>query len=108
LFNAFHPELPPCTYDPPPFLRCRTTTIGLRPKEVPPKSTIGPGTYNPVDLERPHVKVYRASEPPREVYPHLKVTASLPDPGKYYTERPFWTPSVSQRKEFPPRKLIVY
>jgi hypothetical protein len=88
-FAPRNPENPPCTYDPPSFLRARVIRIGEKPKEKPPPVTIGPGAYTPTYPERPRVKVFRKGDSVRDVWPHLKREAELPDPGKYWQLPPF-------------------
>jgi hypothetical protein len=103
IFDPVHPEYPPCTYDPPPFLRTRPLKIGEKEPVKPPKSTIGPGTYTPMVSETVHVKVYRKGEVARESWPHLKRDAQLPEPGKYWNVRPFFEPPKYVRTNWPPR-----
>jgi hypothetical protein len=103
VFDPFHPEYPPCVFDPPPFLRAKPIKIGEKPPDKPPKSTIGPGTYTPVVRENLRVKVYRKDEVSRDVWPHLKRDAQLPEPGKYWDVKPFFEPPKYVRQSFPPR-----
>jgi hypothetical protein len=106
MFEPAHPEYPPCTYDPPDFLRARPIKIKDRPKDPPQGSSIGPGTYSPVTEEKPRVKVFRQNEPARDLWPHLKRDAQLPDPGKYWAYKPFFTPPNFVRTTAPPRSYI--
>jgi hypothetical protein len=107
MFEPFHPEYPPCTYEPPPFLRTRPIRIKDRPKDKPIPPGLGPGAYSPVLEERPRIKVYRKDEPPREVWPHLKRDAQLPDPGNYWEYRPFFTPPRFVSTAHSPRTYVL-
>jgi hypothetical protein len=106
-FLPFHPEYPPCTYDRPPFLQCRHTSIGSRWQDPKPRIHVGPGSYSPAS-GRPTTKIFRKTSPPREIWSHLKRTAPLPDPGQYWVNRPLWTPSVCARTAFPPRTCQTF
>jgi hypothetical protein len=66
--------------------------------------TLGPGSYTLVE-PRPRAKVFRKTSPPREVWTHLKREAELPDPGRYWTDKPMWSKSVSTRTVWPPREF---
>jgi hypothetical protein len=52
VFDPAHPEYPPCTLDPPNFLRARPIKIKDRPKDPPGPPSIGPGTYSPITEDR--------------------------------------------------------
>jgi hypothetical protein len=107
-FRPFHPEYPACTFDRPPFLQCRQTTIKGRPKDPPPRILIGPGSYTPMPTSRPRTKLFRKTSPPREIWTHLKRTATAPAPGQYHLDKPFWTKSVSAKTTWPPRTYITF
>jgi hypothetical protein len=83
-FDPRNPENPPCTYDPPGFLRARVIRIRDRPKDKPQPVTVGPGAYTPTYPDRPRVKVFRKGEGVRDVWPHLKREMQLPEAGKYW------------------------
>jgi hypothetical protein len=90
--SAFEPrnrENPPCVFDPPNFLRARVIKIRDRPKEKPLAVTIGPGTYTPTYPDRPRVKVFRKGEGVRDVWPHLKIQAELPEAANYWQLKPW-------------------
>jgi hypothetical protein len=106
VFDPVHPDLPPCVYDPPPFLRAKPIKIGEKEPEKPPKSTLGPGAYNPIVAESTHIKVYRKGETQRDIWPHLKKDAQLPDPANYWQVKPFFEPPKYIRKEWPPRTYV--
>jgi hypothetical protein len=92
--------------DQPNFLRARPIKIKDRPRDPPPPPPIGPGTYSPITEEKPHVKIFRHNEPTRDVWPHLKREAQLPDPGKYWEYKPFFTPPPFVRTSAPARSYL--
>jgi hypothetical protein len=103
-FAHFHPESIECKFDQPQFLRCPRTTIGERRPDLLPRIALGPGSYTPAQPPPP-TKVFRKKSPPREVWTHLKREAHLPDPGHYWSDKPMWTKSVSNRTSWPARSF---
>jgi hypothetical protein len=88
-FAPRNPENPPCTYEPPPFLRARVIRIREIRTEQPRPVTVGPGAYTPTYSDRPRVKVFRKGEGVRDLWPHLKREAELPEAGNYWQLKPF-------------------
>jgi hypothetical protein len=68
--------------------------------------TIGPGSYTPTVPEHPRVKVFRTGETARDIWPHLKRQAKLPDPGDYWALKPFYEVPKNKPVSTAPRTYI--
>jgi hypothetical protein len=84
-FEDPHPDYPACTYTPPDFLTL-TKPVIIRDQILEYDHTnheLGPGTYASKPAASVRCVCWRKTGGERDVWPHLKVQAHLPDSGLY-------------------------